>query len=289
MGRKDGREKNVQKTARYLMLDEGRGLVFLSMFFYHAMWDLVYLFGVDAGWYRGTAGYVWQQSICWSFILLSGFCWPFGREKYRRGLLVFGAGALVTAVTCLFLPQDRVIFGVLTFLGTASLLTTFFHPLLLRMRAVPGFLTAVLLFVLTRNVNRGCLGFEGWRWIPLPDGWYRNLFSAFFGFPAKDFYSTDYFSLFPWLFLYLTGYFLHRCLTEGGCPDKKARLAGDRADRPVTERTDSCQPQTTAALPHFLKHGHVPALWWIGRHSLLCYLLHQPVLFLFLSAVHFLF
>ena len=45
MGRKDGREKNVQKTARYLMLDEGRGLVFLSMFFYHAMWDLVYLFG----------------------------------------------------------------------------------------------------------------------------------------------------------------------------------------------------------------------------------------------------
>ena len=145
MGRKDGREKNVQKTARYLMLDEGRGLVFLSMFFYHAMWDLVYLFGVDAGWYRGTAGYVWQQSIWWSFILLSGFCWPFGREKCRRGLLVFGAGALVTAVTCLFLPQDRVIFGVLTFLGTASLLTTFFHPLLLRMRAVPGFLTAVLL------------------------------------------------------------------------------------------------------------------------------------------------
>ena len=125
-------EDRNRRRGRYFALDELRGLVFISMVLYHGMWDLVYMFGHEIAWYEGTAGYVWQQSICWSFLLLSGFCWPFGREKYRRGLLVFGAGALVTAVTCLFLPQDRVIFGVLTFLGTASLLTTFFHPLLLQ-------------------------------------------------------------------------------------------------------------------------------------------------------------
>ena len=41
---------------------------------------------------------VWQQSICWVFILLSGFCLPLGHHPFRRGAVVFGAGALVTAV-----------------------------------------------------------------------------------------------------------------------------------------------------------------------------------------------
>ena len=102
------------KRVRYQILDELRGLVFLSMVLYHGMWDLVYMFGYEAQWYQETAGYIWQQSICWSFILLSGFCWTFGRKKYRHAGLVFGGGLLVTLVTCVFLPEDRVIFGVLT-------------------------------------------------------------------------------------------------------------------------------------------------------------------------------
>ena len=70
------------------------------------------------------SAYIWQQSICWTFILLSGFCIPFSRRLLRRGLEVFGAGALVMLVTNLVLPEDRVIFGVLTLSTIKSIVTT---------------------------------------------------------------------------------------------------------------------------------------------------------------------
>lgn len=103
-----------QTAARYRLLDELRGLDLISMMLYHGMWDVVFLFGVVQKWYTGRPGFVWQQSICWVFILLSGFCLPLGHHPFRRGAVVFGAGALVTAVTLLFLPEDVVWFGVLT-------------------------------------------------------------------------------------------------------------------------------------------------------------------------------
>ena len=95
-----------QTAARYRLLDELRGLDLISMMLYHGMWDVVFLFGVAQKWYTGRPGFVWQQSICWVFLLLSGFCLPLGHHPFRRGAVVFGAGALVTAVTLLFLPED---------------------------------------------------------------------------------------------------------------------------------------------------------------------------------------
>ncbi|MDE7249518.1 MAG: DUF1624 domain-containing protein, partial [Lachnospiraceae bacterium] len=106
---------------RYGLLDSFRGLVLISMIVYHGSWDLVYLFHKNWTWYQGTGAYIWQQSICWSFILLSGFCWSLGHKPLKRGLLVFGAGALVSAVTLIFMPQERVVFGVLTMTGSSML------------------------------------------------------------------------------------------------------------------------------------------------------------------------
>lgn len=119
--------KYSDTSGRYALLDELRGLDLVSMMLYHGCWDLVNLFGIQADWYYGLPGHLWQQSICWVFILLSGFCVQLGHHTLRRGAQVFGAGALVTAVTLLFMPEDRVIFGVLTLLGSAMLLTGLFH------------------------------------------------------------------------------------------------------------------------------------------------------------------
>ena len=68
MRRYTGKKRDVR---RWAALDNLRGLTLLSMIAYHACWDMVYLFGADWGWYRSAAAYVWQQSICWTFILLS--------------------------------------------------------------------------------------------------------------------------------------------------------------------------------------------------------------------------
>ena len=206
----------LQTAARYRLLDELRGLDLISMMLYHGMWDVVFLFGVAQKWYTGRPGFVWQQSICWVFILLSGFCLPLGHHPFRRGAVVFGAGALVTAVTLLFLPEDVVWFGVLTLLGSSMLLTAALDPLLRRVPPAVG--VAV----------------------------YASWPTAYLGFMPKSFFSTDYFPLLPWLFLFWAGYFLHHLVGRG-------RLAP-------------------------LRRSVCPPLGWMGRHSLVLYLLHQPVI-----------
>lgn len=229
---------------RYQVLDAIRGCALVSMLLYHAAWDLVYMFGVDWPWYRGFAAHVWQQSICWTFILLSGYCWALGRRQLRRGLTVFFCGAAITAVTWLFMRSNLVYCGVLTLLGASSLLLVPLAPALRRVPPRAGAAGSFLLFLLLRDVNSGFLGFEGLRVAALPEGLYRDHFTALLGFPPADFFSTDYFPLLPWFFLFLTGWFLFRL-------------------RPEEAREIRRVPLVTA----------------MGRHSLLLYMLHQPVIY----------
>ena len=111
-------------------LDSLRGLTLVSMMAYHACWDLVYLYGMPWDWYRSFWAYAWQQSICCTFILLSGYCWQMGRHPLRRGLMSFCGGAAVSLVTLVVMPEEPVRFGVLTFLGAAALLTVPLRSLL---------------------------------------------------------------------------------------------------------------------------------------------------------------
>lgn len=169
-----------QTAARYRLLDELRGLDLISMMLYHGMWDVVFLFGVAQKWYTGRPGFVWQQSICWVFILLSGFCLPLGHHPFRRGAVVFGAGALVTAVTLLFLPEDVVWFGVLTLLGSAMLLTAALDPLLRRVPPAVGVALSALLFWGTYPTMNGFWNLPGRR-LALPQALYASYTTAYLG------------------------------------------------------------------------------------------------------------
>lgn len=159
-------------------LDSLRGLTLFSMIAYHLCWDLVYLRGLPWAWYNGFWAYIWQQSICCTFILLSGYCWQMGRHPLRRGLMSFCGGILVSLATALVTPEEPIRFGVLTFLGTAALLTVPLRPLLARIPPRLGLVLSFSLFLLARDVNHGYLGFA---WVPLlrlPRGWYTNLATA---------------------------------------------------------------------------------------------------------------
>lgn len=237
-------ERRVQQKApasRYALLDELRGLDLVSMMLYHACWDMMFLFGIWMDWYIGWPGRLWQQTICWVFILLSGFCLPLGHRPLRRGLIISGAGVLVTAVTLL---------------GAAMLITGLLQPLLQKIPAWAGLVVSLLLFAATYHTQDGFWQLGPWQML-LPGVWYANLFTAFFGFFPRGFFSTDYFPLLPWLFLFWAGYYLHKAV-------------GRRRMEP-------------------LRRSVCPALGWMGRHSLLLYLLHQPVIYGVLSAAAVLF
>lgn len=236
---------------RYHILDEIRGITLCSMILYHAVWDLVYIFGYNWKWYQSDMAFLWQQSICYTFILLSGFCVSLGKNKVKRGLVVFGAGILISLVTELFMPQNRIRFGVLTLLGSCMLIAALAERINV---TIWGIIINLLLFILTRRINYGVLGFADVTVARLPRFLY-NLgdFGNYLGFTEQTFFSTDYFSLFPWLFLFLTGYYFYKWMEE------KQWLSS----------------MTKA-----------PSLgaWWrpIGRYSLIIYLLHQPVVYGFL-------
>ncbi|MBQ8816568.1 MAG: DUF1624 domain-containing protein [Lachnospiraceae bacterium] len=239
---------------RYHLLDNLRGVTLVSMMLYHAMWDLVYMFGIEIRWYDSNVGYVWQQSICWTFIMLSGFCWSLGRRKLRRGLEVFGLSVIISLVTIFVMPDNLILFGVLSAIGTAMLVMIPLEKWFCKINPYIGLIFCIALFAITRNVNSGTLGFEGWELCTLPETWYRNLFTAYLGFPPEDFWSCDYFSVFPWIFLYQTGYFLYK----------------------IFEKKDLLQ---------YLFGKKLPIVSWLGRNSLIVYALHQPVIYGVLTAV----
>ncbi len=128
------------------------------------------------------------------------------------------------------------------------------EKLLEKCPAPAGFLLCMLLFFLTRPAGRGYLGLGEYQLFDLPASWYNGFFSAYLGFPPETFFSTDYFPIFPWIFLFLSGFFLHKIL----------------ASRNLMPR---------------LKTGNQKSLIWLGQHSLLLYAIHQPVLYLILSLV----
>ncbi len=241
---------DTEKRVRYHLLDGIRGIVLISMIAYHFSWNMVFMYGAKWSWYRSTGAYIWQQSICWTFIILSGFCWSMGKQPLKRGLMVFGGGLLVTAVTIAVMPQNRVVFGVLTCIGSCMLLLIPFDKILRKIPAEAGAVISFALFILTRNVNRGFLGFEAWKWLALPRLLYRNLLTAYIGMPPVNFFSTDYFSLFPWFFLFVTGYFLYK----------------------ICKKYDLLRWK-------FLQ-VRIPVVDYLGKRSLLVYLLHQPIIYL---------
>ena len=245
------------KTGRLNLLDTIRGITLVSMILYHGAWDLVYLAGIDWPWYHSRGAFCWQQSICWTFILLSGYCIPLSVHRWKRALTVFGAGLLVTAVTVLLLPEERVVFGVLTFLGSAMLLMALTAKYLEKLPDAVCMAACFVLFLALRHINEGYLTLMPGHIAVLPQSLYRGLFMTWLGFTQRGFYSTDYFSMLPWIFLFLTGFYGALLCRRRGLWEKP------------------------------FMHAGIAPFAWMGRHSLMIYLLHQPVLYVIVLLISY--
>ncbi len=244
----------MEKT-RFHLIDEYRGFLVINMILYHGIWDLVYIFGYDWKWYQSNGAFIWQQCICWSFILVSGFCWQMGRRKLKNGLLVFGAGLVITAATLLFMPDSRVLFGVLTLLGSSMLLMIPCDKVFRKINPWIGAIVSFLLFLFVYPVNDGYFGFGEVEILVLPRELYSSWISTYLGFPQLGFWSTDYFSILPWFFLYAVGYFSYNVVFRG--KEGKGKAIAKR----------------------IMAKSVCPALGWVGRNSLIIYMLHQPIIY----------
>ena len=235
------------REGRYDLIDTVRGIAIISMVIFHFCYDVFMVYGRDPSWYSQPAVHIWQQSICWTFILVSGFVWSWGRSgNLKRGIMLNVWGLVISGVTVLAMPAEAVWFGILNCIGCAVLLMIPMEPVLRRIPAAIGLVAAFALFVVFKDVQLGYLGVPGVFRLDLPDWLYDCRVLTPFGFPFPGFRSSDYFPILPWLFLYICGYFLNRLVM---------------AIRPL---------QSVA------RHGLAP-LSTVGRYSIWIYLIHQPV------------
>ena len=244
-----------QKTSseRYNFIDVIRGAAIISMVIYHLCYDIFQVYGVDTTFYRRPMVMQWEHTICMTFIIVSAISLHFSHHPWRRGIMINLCGFAVTIVTVLVMPSEQIWFGVLNLIGCAMLITHALRGLLDRLPPIVGMTGFGLLYLLTYGVPKGFLGIGSIQLIELPKFLYGCKYLAFLGFPSKDFHSSDFFPLLPWLFLYFFGYLLWRLICERG---RDGRFRRD-----------------------------IRPLSFIGRHSLWIYLAHQPILYLICAAI----
>lgn len=239
--------KTKNLSDRYNMIDVIRALSIISMVIYHLCYDIFIVYEIDPAFDQYPLVVLWERSICFSFIIVSGISLNFSRHPYRRGLIVNLCGLVITAITLIFLPSQQIWFGILNLIGCAMLITGALRKLFDHLHPAVGMTLSMLLFALTYNVPFGTLGFFSIPFAELPPALYSCPCLAFLSFPAEGFYSADYFPLIPWLFLFIFGYFLWRYIALRG-RDGFFRF-------------------------------NIPVLSFIGRHSLIIYMAHQLVLY----------
>ena len=216
-------------------LDAFRGICILCVIVIHFVFDLSYFLGLHLGLPR--AYYFVQENGGVLFILLSGICATLGSRSFRRGLIVFLCGMLITLVTFAMARlgmagEDLIIhFGVLHLLGVSMML----YPAL---KKLP---TWALTFLGAAIVIAGYLLLA--RTFAVP-----GLF--IFGIRTPDYNPGDYFPLLPFLGWFCLGIVLGRTLYR----EKKSLLPGAPKDARILRFFRFC-----------------------GRHSLWIYLAHQPI------------
>lgn len=228
---------------RFAELDVLRGLAVIGMIVFHAFFILDF-YGVRESDLRSGIWHGFGQVVRYLFLGLVGIGmaisykrflaggvgrsglwrkWQGMRWQWRRAILVFASGMLVSLATVIFLPEAYVRFGILHLIGLGIFVLSF----LMWNRWL------VLVFAI----------FSFWL------GYFGNLESLDF-LRVDSYRAIDYFPVFPWIGVVALGIFLGYFLYPNG----QSKFHFDFAN------------------PLFK-----PVLF-LGRHSLLVYLLHVPIL-----------
>lgn len=172
------------------------------------------------------------------FVVISGVSVTLGHRSVKRGLTVFAAGMLVTIVTAGMYLLRMAGRGIIIYFGVLHCLGV-----------------CMMLWPLFRKLPTKWLAVLGI--VLMLAGWYLRekefgfSFLIPLGFQSVGFSSSDYFPLMPNL-----GYFLLGAALGKKCyGEKKSLLPGVNTGNPL-----------------------IRFFSWCGRHSLMIYLLHQPVL-----------
>lgn len=234
---------------RIHMLDELRGIAVFCMVFYHAFYSIGVIFNVEFGMTLMNFFMPAEPYFAGLFIVIAGISSNLSHSNMERGCKLFFIAYALTVVTFFVVgPTETIRFGILHMLSIAMIAFGLLRKVVTLVPMAVGLVLNVLLFILTFNITAGYIGIPFLFTHYLPTEWYSWGYFFGLGFPGIDFVSSDYFPIMPWIFLFFAGGFF-------------GRLAVNKK------------------FPQFTYNKHIPFFSFIGRHALIIYLAHQPVIF----------
>lgn len=207
---------DIKNKGRVFLLDEIRGFAILCMVVYHAMFNLKYKFGVDVPIFFDDWFNIIRDIFAGSFIFISGIMCRYSHDNVRRGAKCFIVGMVITFVVPFF-SAGGILFGILHMLGVSMMLYGLFEKALEKVPPFVGFAVAAVLAVFTWNSVYGYIGVGDFRWT-FPET-ARNVGVLYpFGIIPDSFYSSDYFPLLPWFFVFIAGSYIGYWFKSGDMP-----------------------------------------------------------------------
>lgn len=247
------------EKVRYHLLDEARGFAVLCMVFYHAFYTMAWMFDISIGLTLLNFFEPAEPFFAAFFIFLSGIACQLTHSNLKRGLKLLVVSLFLTGIT-LILPYfniegAEIYFGILHLLSFGMLLVALMNKVIKSTPILLGAIVFFVLFLVFYNIESGYLGFGKLRYT-LPQSLYTNDNLFILGFHSDNFYSADYFPILPWIFMFLCGAFIGLYAPAG-------------------------------KFPSFLCKKCIPPFAFIGRHALLIYIVHQPLIYAVIYLVYF--
>lgn len=241
------------KTRRIVLLDEIRGFSLVCMVLYHAFFLMSEIFKLEVGHFLFGFFMPLQPLISSLFILVSGISTRLSRSNLKRGLKLLGVALIFSLLTIYILPLIGleglgIYFGILHFLSIGMLIFSAAEKLLDKIPPIWGLLACFVLYFFTADISSGYLGFSPSTALQLPKALYESKYLFPLGIYGPSFSSSDYFPLFPRIFMFFAGSFLGRVLKS-------------------------------ADLPAWAYEKHIKAFEFLGKNSLLVYILHVPLIY----------
>ena len=250
--KKEKSEKPAAKAGnkpRIHTIDELRGFALFCMVFFHAFFTIGYFFRWQWGVVLVNFFMPAEPYFAGLFIVLSGIACNLSHSNLERGVKLAIIANIVTLVTYFAMGAGVAInFGILNMLASGMLVYGLAGKYLKLIPSWIGIAVFAFLFLFTYNLQNGTVGIPFIFSIPVPKEWYSTDILYMFGLPSEKFTSGDYFPLAPWLFLFIAGTYLGRIFVK-------------------------------RKFPKFMFKKRIPPFAFMGRHSLLIYLAHQPVIF----------
>ena len=244
-------------TKRIYLIDELRGLAIVFMIIFHIIYQRVVWFSLPSEVLSYPLVRLCQLGAQILFISISGVSCAFSKNNLRRGSLCLFYGLLITIATYFIAPSEIIVFGILHFLGCAIIIYGLFGKLLSRIKPIMGAIFSSLCFISFYPLIYNNILLESIKNISFFNYlWKKGVFNLL-GIPSPQFYSSDYFPFVPWFFLFLTGVFIGTSLINSPPTIHKPRIK-------------------------------MHSLIFLGRHSLIIYLLHIPIILAALFSFEFL-